>query len=224
MAANRLALFDCDGTLVDSQHAIIAAMAAGFRAQGLAPPPDEAVRRQVGLSLDAAVRGLLPEGVDPDVLDGIAAAYRDAFFENRTRGAVAEPLYPGLVQALDALNAAGFVLGVATGKSRRGLLATLEHHGLSDRFVTLQTSDLPPGKPAPDMALRAIFEAGAEPCTTVVIGDTTYDMLMARNARTRALGVAWGYHAPVDLLAAGAARVVHDYAEVPAAVAALVPA
>ncbi|WP_044561686.1 HAD-IA family hydrolase [Azospirillum sp. B4] len=221
---NRLALFDCDGTLVDSQHAIITAMAAGFISQGLTPPPDEAVRRQVGLSLDAAVLGLLPVDADLGVAAGIATAYKDAFYENRTRGAVMEPLYPGLVEALDALEAAGFLLGVATGKSHRGLVATLDHHGLNGRFITLQTADRAQGKPSPDMALRAMAEAGADPATTVVIGDTSYDMVMARNAGTAALGVAWGYHAPEELMAAGAARVCHDYAEVPAAVAALVAA
>ncbi|TWB44138.1 HAD-IA family hydrolase [Nitrospirillum pindoramense] len=219
---NRLALFDCDGTLVDSQHAIIAAMAAGFAAQGLAPPQDEAVRRQVGLSLDVAILGLLPEGVGPGAVAGIATAYKAAFFENRERGGAVEPLYPGLVAALDALEAAGFLLGIATGKSHRGLVATLEQHGLTGRFLTLQTADRAAGKPAPDMALRAMAEVGADPATTVVIGDTSYDMMMARAAGAAALGVAWGYHAPENLLAAGAARVCHDYAEVPAAVAALV--
>ncbi|MDG3441884.1 HAD-IA family hydrolase [Nitrospirillum amazonense] len=223
-AFNRLALFDCDGTLVDSQHAIIAAMAAGFASQGLTPPTDEAVRRQVGLSLEVAVLGLLPEGVGAGAVAGIVAAYKDAFFANRAKGIAEEPLYPGLVAALDALEAAGFLLGIATGKSHRGLVATLNHHGLGGRFITLQTADRAQGKPSPDMALRAMAEAGAGPATTVVIGDTSYDMQMARNAGTAALGVAWGYHAPQSLLAAGAARVCHDYAEVPAAVAALVVA
>ncbi|MBB6250036.1 HAD-IA family hydrolase [Nitrospirillum iridis] len=220
--ANRLALFDCDGTLVDSQHAIIAAMAAGFASQGLAPPPDEAVRRQVGLSLEVAILGLLPPGADLGAVAGIAAVYKGAFHQNRAHGGTVEPLYPGLVEALDALEAAGFLLGIATGKSHRGLVATLDHHGLNGRFLTLQTADRAPGKPAPDMALRAMAEAGADPATTVVIGDTSYDMEMARHARVAALGVAWGYHAPADLLAAGAAHVCHDYAEVPAAVAALI--
>ncbi|MEA1650496.1 HAD-IA family hydrolase [Nitrospirillum sp. BR 11164] len=223
-AFNRLALFDCDGTLVDSQHAIIAAMAAGFASQGLTPPTDEAVRRQVGLSLEVAVLGLLPDGVGAGAVAGIVAAYKDAFFENRANGIAEEPLYPGLVAALDALEAAGFLLGIATGKSHRGLVATLNHHGLDGRFITLQTADRAQGKPAPDMALRAMAEAGADPATTVVIGDTSYDMQMARNAGAAALGVAWGYHAPQSLLAAGAARVCHDYAEMPAAVAALVTA
>ncbi|TWB48835.1 HAD-IA family hydrolase [Nitrospirillum viridazoti] len=223
-AFNRLALFDCDGTLVDSQHAIIAAMAAGFASQGLTPPTDEAVRRQVGLSLEVAVLGLLPEGAGAGAVAGIVAAYKDAFFANRANGIAEEPLYPGLVAALDALEAAGFLLGIATGKSHRGLVATLNHHGLGGRFITLQTADRAQGKPSPDMALRAMAEAGAEPASTVVIGDTSYDMQMARNAGAAALGVAWGYHAPQSLLAAGAARVCHDYAEVPVAVAALVAA
>jgi phosphoglycolate phosphatase len=209
----RLALFDCDGTLVDSQGAIVAAMQA---------PPAARIRRVVGLSLVEAVAHLIPEEA-PALHVEIAEAYKAAFQANRQSGLYWEPLYPGTVAALDRLRDAGFLLGIATGKSLRGLLAVLEHHGLRDRFVTLQTADFGPGKPHPDMVERALAESGADRAGTVMIGDTSYDMAMARNARVRALGVTWGYHPADELRGSGADRIVDDYADVPGAVADLVP-
>lgn len=217
----KLALFDCDGTLVDSQHAIIAAMVAGFEAEGLPPPPANDVRRVVGLPLVDAVARVAP-GLGADAHEAIAEAYKAAFYRNRLAGTHPEPLYDGVIEALDALEAAGFLLGVATGKSRRGLDATLAHHGLTKRFVTLQTSDRVAGKPAPDMVYAALAESGVGAGGTVVIGDTTFDILMARNARVPSVGVAWGYHDGAELLAAGADRLILDYAALPAAVTALV--
>lgn len=216
-AAPRLVVFDCDGTLVDGQHAIIAAMDAGCGAVGLPPPPSAVVRRIVGLPLVEGV-ARLASGADPQTVMRIAEAYKAAFQANRQSGSQPEPLYPGLREALDALESAGCLLGIATGKSRRGLLATLHHHGLTDRFVTLQTSDLLPGKPNPDMVHQAMAEAAADPAGTVVVGDTTYDVHMARNAGVRCVGVSWGYHAPEELYAAGAALVVDAFQDVPAAV------
>lgn len=216
----KLALFDCDGTLVDSQHAIIAAMEAGFAAHGLAVPPALAVRRVVGLPLVDAVARLAPR-LDGQAHEAIAEAYKAAFHRNRLAGAYPEPLFDGVVAALDALEAAGFLLGVATGKSRRGLDATLAHHGLAARFVTLQTSDRVAGKPNPDMVYAALAESGADAAGTVVIGDTSFDILMARNARVRSVGVSWGYHDGMELLAAGADRLVDDYAALPDAVTGL---
>jgi phosphoglycolate phosphatase len=196
-----LAIFDCDGTLVDSQHAILACMRAAFSAHGCAAPEDAAIRQVIGLSLEEAVSRLAVAG-SPAAL--VADAYRDAFFAMRSRPDFHEPLFPGVAAALDSLDEAGFLLGVATGKARRGLLATLERHGLSGRFVTLQTADVNPGKPHPAMLLRAMEECGADPNQTVFIGDTSFDMLMARRAATRAIGVAWGYHGRRELEAAGA--------------------
>jgi phosphoglycolate phosphatase len=201
----RLAVFDCDGTLVDSQHAIVACMRDAFSAHGCAAPEDAAIRRVIGLSLDEAVARLADKGAPAARL---ANAYREAFFAMRSRADYHEPLFPGVALALDALDAAGCLLGIATGKARRGLLATLERHGLTGRFVTLQTADSNPGKPNPAMVLRAMAETGADAGRTAVVGDTSFDMEMARRAGARAIGVGWGYHAGSELEAAGAARVV----------------
>lgn len=186
----RLCVLDCDGTLVDSQHVIVAAMADAWRDCGRAAAPDpDAVRRVVGLPLDEAIGRLAPDG---DV-DRLAVAYRRAAHRLQRDAAPHEPLYPGVAAALDAVGAAGFLLGIATGKGRRGLRATLERHGILDRFATLQTADDAAGKPAPDMLLRAMAETGADPDSTVMVGDTTFDMAMARAARVSAIGVSWGH-------------------------------
>jgi len=208
----RLAVFDCDGTLVDSQHSIITAVHAAFDAQGLNRPDDEAIRRGVGLPLLAAMVRLAPDQSDA-VHENLRSGYSDAWQELRRQGALDDPLYPGAVDALNALRDGGWLLGVATGKSHRGLVDTLELHGVSDMFVTLQTSDRALGKPNPDMLHKAMAETGADAQDTVMIGDTTFDMEMAVNAQTPAIGVAWGYHAVEELIASGAGVVVRDYPE-----------
>lgn len=213
----RLAVFDCDGTLVDSQSSIVGAMTAAFAAHDLPPPDPRPVRRVVGLSLGEAVAALLPDhGAAFHAM--VAESYRDAFFRQRRSGTLHEPLFPGIRGCLDALEAEGVLLGVATGKSRRGLDAVLEHHGLTGRFVTLQTSDRGPGKPHPDMLYRALGEAGVAADGAVMIGDTTFDIQMARSAQVESVGVSWGYHEVAELQSAGAARIVDTADELTAAV------
>jgi phosphoglycolate phosphatase len=197
-----LALFDCDGTLVDSQEAIVGAMNVAFDARGLPPPPAEAVRRVVGLSLLEAVAALLP-GLGRPEHEAVTSLYREAFAAQRAAGLHQDPLYPGAVAALDALADAGWLLGIATGKSMRGLLAILEGHGLRERFVTLQTPDSCRGKPDPHMVECAMAQTGAAASATVVIGDTIYDIGMARAAGAIGIGVGWGYLARENLLRDG---------------------
>ena len=200
---NRLAIFDCDGTLVDSGHNICLAMEECFARAELPPPPREHTRRVVGLSLVEAMQAMLPEA-DRDVHVALAEEYKHAFHSLRGRGLVEEPLFEGVLELIDTLDAGGWLLGVATGKSDRGLSLCLDHHGLTRRFVTLQTADRHPSKPHPSMVELAMAEAGATPETTLMIGDTSYDMAMARAAGVTAIGVAWGYHQRQELLDAGA--------------------
>ncbi len=214
----RLVVFDCDGTLVDSQHGIVAAMGEAFAACGLPPPEDEAVRRVVGLSLAEAVAALVPGGEAPEAL---TRGFREAFISARLRLDHDEPLFPGAAEAMDALEAAGYMLGIATGKSRRGLGITLDKTGLDGRFVTLQTSDDAPSKPNPEMLRLAMAEAGAESGETAFVGDTTFDMQRALGAGAAPIGVGWGYHDAAELRAAGARVVLDSFAEITGAVAAL---
>lgn len=199
----RLAVFDCDGTLIDSQISICLAMEGAFARSGIVAPPRVCIRRIVGLSLVEAVAELLPEAT-PERHAHIAADYKRAFWELRADGLIDEPLFDGIADLLDTLRDDGWLLGVATGKSDRGLALALGHHCLTDHFVTLQTADRHPSKPHPSMVETAMAEAGADPANTVVIGDTSFDIAMALNAGTRAVGVAWGYHDTVDLVRAGA--------------------
>ena len=210
---NRLAIFDCDGTLVDSQGNIYLAMEAAFAGAKLDAPSREATRRVVGLSLIEAMQQLLPEA-EPDFHIDLAEAYKSAFFEMRQAGTVHEPLYDGVAETIHALDTGGWLLGVATGKSDRGLAAVLDTHALTDRFVTLHTADRHPSKPHPSMIDACIADAGAAPETTVMIGDTSFDMAMAKAAGVVAIGVSWGYHPPEELRAAGADMVLGQAGEI----------
>ena len=208
----RLAVFDCDGTLVDGQADVIWAMRRAFERAGLAPPADTLVRRMVGLSLPVAIRELAP-GMDERRQRDLVEFYKASFRARREEGLLDEPLYDGIAELLRALHAEGWALAVATGKSDRGLAACLAGHGLTDLFVSLQTADRHPSKPHPAMLEAALFEAAAEPAEAVMIGDTTFDIDMARAARVASIGVAWGYHPARDLVAAGAQAVAGDAAE-----------
>jgi phosphoglycolate phosphatase len=208
----KLIVFDLDGTLVDSQHIIVATMAGAFAAHALAPPSADAVRRIVGLPLVEGI-GLLAPELDAPRHAALAVSYRDGFQAARAQSS-GEALFPGVRPMLDGLAAAGLRLGIATGKSRRGLDAVLAHHALAASFMTLQTGDEPPGKPHPAMLLRAIEAAGVTPAETAMIGDTSFDMAMACAAGALPIGVAWGYHPASELVAAGAAHLVADCAEI----------
>lgn len=216
-------MFDCDGTLVDSQRRIVAAAEAAWADQRLPPPSAAAVRRIVGLALPEALARLAPDA-DPATVLALTESFRATFHRLQSDPAYDEPLYPGAVGTLDALRAAGFALGVATGKGRRGLAHTLERHGLKDRFAILKTADDGPGKPDPTILNDAMLEMGATPETTVMLGDTAFDMAMAQAARVHAIGVGWGYHPPEELAQHGARVVLADYGEAPQAVQAALEA
>lgn len=216
----RLVVFDCDGTLVDSQASIISSMAAASRAQGITTADPDKVRRIVGLPLEIGIARLFPD-LNTDEIASVREGYRQAFLNSRLAGDIREPLYPGVLETLDILDQQGWLLGVATGKSHKGLVNTLETHNLEGRFVTLQTADRALGKPHPEMMYNAMNETGAHASVTVMVGDTTFDMEMARNASVWAIGVAWGYHEVAELTAAGAHTVVHTYAELPVAISQL---
>jgi phosphoglycolate phosphatase len=207
----RLAVFDCDGTLVDGQADVCWAMERAFTRAGLPAPDVSLVRRAVGLSLPQAVRALAPDLSD-DQNRAVTEFYRSSFRARREEGLLDEPLYDGIAELLAGLHDSGWSLAVATGKSDRGLAACLATHGIADLFVSLQTADRHPSKPHPAMLEAALFEAGALPHQAVMIGDTSFDMLMARSAGVRGVGVAWGYHAPAELLASGALSVAETVA------------
>ena len=204
----RLIVFDCDGTLVDSQHLIVDAMNATFVGQGLVPPSPEAIRHVVGLSLAEAIARLVP-GIRQDACALLVDGYKQSFQAMRLKAAFHEPLFEGAGETLRELERRGHLLAVATGKSDRGLASVLATHGLEDLFASLQTADRHPSKPHPGMIEAAMAETGATADETVMVGDTSYDIEMARAARVHAIGVSWGYH-PVAMLAQAGAHAVID--------------
>ncbi len=206
---NRLAIFDCDGTLVDSGATIYAALAESLRQNGLEVPPPEVARRIIGLSLTEAMAALLPEASAEQHVQ-LAEDYKHAFWNLRAAGRVEEPLFDGVLELLDALERDGWLLAVATGKSDRGLKHCLEQHDIHARFMSLQTADRHPSKPHPSMVQQAIADAGATPETTFVVGDTSFDMAMAAAAGAAPIGAAWGYHEADELVEAGAVAVAEQ--------------
>ena len=208
----RLAIFDCDGTLVDGQANICLAMEHAFDEAGMPPPPRHATRRIVGLSLVEAMRMLLPDASDAQHLD-MAERYKAAYLTLRGNGMADEPLYDGIAALLSELDEGGWLLGVATGKSDRGLHRCLDVHGLRGLFVTLQTADRHPSKPHPSMIYQALADSGADVANTIMVGDTVYDIQMGQAAGCKTIGVGWGYHPLDELRDAGADFVVETMDE-----------
>jgi phosphoglycolate phosphatase len=199
----RLVIFDVDGTLVNSQADILGAMHRTFAGEGMPVPPRDRVLGVVGLSLDVLMLELVPEA-DAGTRARLVQGYKDAYMALRMdQGAeISSPFYPGARETLAKLQAQrGIVLGVATGKSKRGLDKLIEAHGLEDMFVTRQVADFHPSKPHPAMLLAALREAGVEAAQAVMVGDTSFDMEMAEAAGITGIGVSWGYH-PVRRLTA----------------------
>lgn len=209
----KLVIFDCDGTLVDSQHMIVAAMHRAYADHDRAPPERERLLEIVGLSLPQAFSHL-GQGERDFPVDSLVERYKAAFFALRQSPEFHEPLFPGARDTVEALaERPEVLLGIATGKSQRGVRAVLGRHGLMDRFVTVKTADDAPSKPHPAMVLDAMREAGVGAGDTVVVGDTAWDMAMARSAGAAGIGVSWGYHAVGALREAGAEAVVDHFAD-----------
>lgn len=213
MSELRLVVFDVDGTLVDSQAHILAAMSRAFASLGRASPPREAVLSIVGLSLPVAMARLAPD--TPSDVPALVDAYKDEFAGLRQSGdgTTLSPLYPGAAACLAELSRDPWtLLGVATGKSRRGLRHLFELHDFGATFQTVQVADDHPSKPHPSMLEASLSETGVDATRATMIGDTTFDIAMGRAAGFRTIGVSWGYHAVSELRDAGADIIVDDYA------------
>ncbi|GEP02134.1 HAD-IA family hydrolase [Methylobacterium oxalidis] len=206
----KLVVFDVDGTLVDSQHLIVAAQGVAFAEHGLTPPSRSVALSVVGLSLPQAFRRLV--GEDGPIAT-LAESYKRAFNALRHDPEHEEPLFPGIADLLVRLRDRDDIrLGLATGKSRRGVEHLIAAQGWQGWFATTQTADDAPSKPDPTMLRQAMAEADVPPERTVMIGDTSFDMAMAVAARAAAIGVAWGYHPAGALYGSGAVTVVESAA------------
>jgi phosphoglycolate phosphatase len=207
----KLVLFDVDGTLVDSQNIIVAAQRMTFEAHGLKPPSREKALSIVGLSLAEAFMVLAGPKAP---IESLVAAYREVSATLRKDPAHAEPLFPGAAECIERLRRReGVRLGIATGNTQRGVARLLDSFGWQGVFDTIQTADDAPSKPHPGMILNAMAATGAAPDDTVMIGDSSFDMAMARAAGVLALGVSWGFQPVAALTEAGAGPIVHSYPE-----------
>ncbi len=209
----RLVVFDVDGTLIDSQDFIMAAMMRAFEGMGVALPSRTKVLSTIGLSLEQAIDRMVP-GLGTEALTEAASLYKQAFVSlHKESGGEAEaPLYPGARQALESLHGLDEVLlGVATGKAKRGLDHVCKVHDFDQFFVTRQTADGHPSKPHPSMLTATLAETGVKAAHAVMIGDTSYDIEMGRAAGFRTIGVTWGYHKAEDLQEAGADVLINNF-------------
>lgn len=217
-----LILFDVDGTIVDSQNIIFEGFARSFASLGHPAPRRENVLQIIGRSLPEATATLLGLAESDPLVTEAVVAYKAAFQDLRRIAESYEALYPQARETIDALRARpDVVLGIATGKSRRGVRAIIDAHGFEGIFATIQTADDHPSKPHPSMIVTAMAETGITADRTLMIGDSSYDMLMARSAGVAALGVSWGYQGVDQLTSAGAHEIVADYAAVEPAIARL---
>ncbi len=207
----KLVLFDVDGTLVDSQNVITASIRAAFQAYDMEPPNRERSLSIVGLSLVEAFTVLAGPKAP---VEGLVQAYKDAYTSLHLDPANEAPLFPGAGECIARLNGQGDVLlGLATGKSRKGVVRLIGQHGWEGTFSTIQTADDAPSKPHPAMILQAMEELGVTPAATMMIGDSSYDMAMARAAGVLPVGVSWGFQPVAALNEAGASRIVDSFAE-----------
>jgi len=212
----KLAIFDVDGTLVDSRQILQATAEAAFIELGLSPPPYEELRKIVGLSLREGLAQLAP-GLNDDQIEALFAHYRRSFQDLHRDPAFVEPLYDGAAALLDRLKREGWLIAMATGKSRRGVEVIMAMHGWVDLFDTTHCADDGPGKPHPAMVQAALEVMGVAPSQAVMIGDTAHDVLMAKAAGVRTLGVTWGFHTRAEIEASGADEVLETFEELDAA-------
>ncbi len=210
----RLAAFDLDGTLIDSAGSIVAGVLACWEACGFPMPEAREVERIIGLPWEESVVYLLP-GAGEAEFARIRSYHDEVARGLRTRPPRSESLFPGALDALDALEEAGCILSIITSRPTKRVHELLDAEGLTGRFVTLKTTDHGPGKPAPDLMLQTLEETGVDKGSAVMVGDTVFDIQMARAAGTEAVGVSWGVHEPGELHDAGAHDVVDEFHQLP---------
>jgi phosphoglycolate phosphatase len=215
--AQRFVAFDLDGTLIDSAATIVANVIACWQACGFPDPTPDAVKRIIGLPWEESVRALLP-GAGPDEFARIRAYHEEVRQGVRFRPPRSESPFPGALDLIARLEAEDYLIGLVTSRSTHRLKELLEREGFGGKFVTLKTADMGPGKPNPHLLIEAMDELGVARDRTVMIGDTTFDVQMARNAGASAVGVSWGVHSVEDLTAAGAHRIAAVFADLPAMV------
>jgi phosphoglycolate phosphatase len=206
----RLIVFDWDGTLMDSEAQIVSCLRAVIHDLSLKPLDDQTLRNVIGLGLREAIDALFP-GRGEDFSQAFIARYRDHWFN-----AGGSRLFSGVGDMLEAFRRQQLLLGVATGKSRRGLDRVLEETGLASRFDATRCADEAPSKPHPQMLLDLMDQLGVTPAQTVMVGDTEYDMEMATNAGVAKIAVTTGVHSEQRLCRHGPLVCLRRISDMPA--------
>ena len=207
-----LLVFDWDGTLMDSEARIVACLEQAVRTVGAEPRARQALRNVIGLGLTQAIQRLYPQG-DEAFIAAFTAAYREYFlFQDRTPS----ELFAGSRRVVEGLAAQGYLLAVATGKSRRGLERELAETGLEPLFHVTRCADETFSKPHPRMLEEIMTDLDTAPARTLMIGDSEYDMMMANNAGTASLAVSYGVHDLDRLMQHGPKGHVNAIDELPA--------
>lgn len=207
-----LIVFDWDGTLMDSERKIVNCLRAAAQDCGLVPPTPAAARHIIGLGLEEALARLFP-ALDAAAKTRLIAAYRDHFL---VKDNTETPLFQGVIEGLQSLHQHGYRLAVATGKARRGLERVLALTGTSHWFCSTRCADEAGSKPHPQMLHDILDATGVAPARALMIGDTTYDLQMARNAGLAALGVSYGVHERAALAACEPLAIMDSFPEIPA--------
>jgi phosphoglycolate phosphatase len=206
-----LVVFDWDGTLMDSIGRIVRCLHLAIAEIGAEPRTDPQLRDIIGLGVQQATQTLYP-GADAAFTEALTRAYRLYYLERDT---TPTPLYPDAEPVLRTLSDRGFLLAVATGKSRRGLKEALESTGLGHYFDATATSDEHPSKPHPAMLGHLIERLGVERENAVMVGDSTFDLEMARSLRVTGVGVTHGAHDAERLRRCAPAALIERLAELP---------
>jgi phosphoglycolate phosphatase len=205
----RLIVFDWDGTLMDSEAQIVSCLRAAARDLVLEPMSDETLRNVIGLGLQEALDTLVP-GRDEEFYRRFVERYRQHWF--RSGGS---SLFGGVRELLDALRSRRFLLGVATGKSRRGLDRVLDETGLTGHFDATRCADEAPSKPHPRMLFDLMDQLDVTPTQTIMVGDTEYDMEMAVNAGAAKIAVTTGVHSEQRLKRHAPLACLRDVTDMP---------
>jgi len=206
----KLVLFDCDGTLVDSGRLIHEVMVRTFVHHGLERPDYARTKSIIGLTLDTAIARIMGHDEVDDRVRAMTQHYKDIYAPVRTEPEFAEPMFEGIAEMLAVLEGRDdVVIGAVTGKERKALNLIIDSHNFHKTFVVSRTASDCPSKPDPAMVLECCAETGIDPIDTVVIGDAVFDILMAKSAGAKAIGVSWGYGEVEDLQNSGADVIVN---------------
>ena len=206
----KLVLFDFDGTLLDSQNALISGLTQTAQHFDIPLPDRQTLLSGVGLPPLESIKYVFPDITDTQAQD-FRDHFLDIFITNKEKNGVS-PLYEGVMETLEILAQKDHVLvGVVTSMMRHGLDVCLKHHDIAKYFMTLQTPDTGFTKPNPEPILHAMKEAGVEAENTVMIGDTEFDIQTGHNAGTHSIGVTWGYHSQERLKKANAGTIVNTF-------------